>query len=80
MLSMSAGCIPVLADLPVSHEWVTNEETGIICDLNTDNPFEKIFKIDFSFAAKQNKKLILKTSTKEISTEKFYNVYRLADL
>jgi len=73
--AMSAGCVPVLPDIPVSYEWIKNGENGIICDLKNPSPFDDVLIIDFEKAAKLNSELILKSFTKEKSSVKFKSIY-----
>jgi glycosyltransferase involved in cell wall biosynthesis len=61
--SMSAGCIPVLSDIPVSHEWIEDGVTGCIYDLK-ENPFVKALLLDTEVLITLNKE-----KTKWVSRE-----------
>ena len=43
--AMLGGCIPILSDLAVSREWITDGVNGVIEKANT-NPFEVALTID----------------------------------
>lgn len=63
--AMSAGCIPIVRDLDVSKEWITNNENGILYP--TKKPFEKALKIDRSTLSQINSNLIKSKGTKEVN-------------
>lgn len=73
--AMSAGCIPVLPDLPVSYEWIKDAENGIICNTSSESPFDDVLKIDFEKASVYNAELISQSFSKEKSSEKFKSIY-----
>ncbi len=72
--SMSAGCLPILSDIPVSHEWVKNGENGVIYS-DERNPFEAAIEIDFEKAKILNQNLIEKKALKESCVNEFYDIY-----
>jgi len=74
--AMSAGCFPVVSDLPANKEWITNGENGIIVqDLNEDF-LQKTSMIDMQKAIKINQGLIHQHGTKEINRKKFIGLYQ----
>ncbi|MBK7128343.1 MAG: glycosyltransferase [Crocinitomicaceae bacterium] len=73
--AMSAGCIPVVSDLPVSHEWINDNENGIITNFK-DNPFERALKLDVSIVAEKNARIIQEKATAEIASNAFVSLYR----
>lgn len=73
--AMSAGCIPVVSDLPVSHEWITDNENGIITNFK-DNPLERALKLDEPAVAIKNSQIIKEKATAEIASDAFISLYR----
>jgi glycosyltransferase involved in cell wall biosynthesis len=73
--AMSAGCIPVVSDLPVSYEWIENKRTGIIKQSGI-NAFEEALKLDAKIVAQHNADLIEKKATGKIASEKFIQIYK----
>lgn len=73
--SMSANCIPVLSDIPVSHEWVTDGVNGIILN-NNQNPFEKALSLNFENLVELNHALIEKQALRESCLNQFVEIYR----
>jgi glycosyltransferase involved in cell wall biosynthesis len=72
--AMSANCIPVVSDLEVSREWITNQINGIVYDLN-ENPFEQAIKINSEKCFLINQELITKHALRETCMKKFENLY-----
>ena len=73
--AMSAGCVPIVSDLKVSKEWIEEGKNGIIYD-KIQNPISEALKLSAKEVCKINKKIIEKKGTKEIATEKFYEIYQ----
>jgi glycosyltransferase involved in cell wall biosynthesis len=73
--AMSAGCIPVVADLPVSHEWIISEKNGII-EKSDENPLLKALEIDRETCANINTELISNKATREASIKEFIGFYK----
>jgi len=73
--AMSAGCIPVLPDIPVSHEWIKNGENGVICDLKKTSPIDEVLKIDFEKASQINSNLFKDKAEIFVAAEKFMSIY-----
>ena len=74
---MSADCIPVVADIDVSHEWIKNGQNGIIDDANS-NPFEKALNIDEQKCFIINQQLIKERALKETTRKIFLELYQKA--
>jgi glycosyltransferase involved in cell wall biosynthesis len=74
--AMSAGCIPVVADLPVSHEWIISEKNGII-EKSGENPLLKALEIDREICSKLNSDLIHQKATRAASIKEFVSYYNL---
>lgn len=75
--AMSGGCIPVVSDLPVAHEWIQSGENGII-ENPTVNPLEQAIVLNQKECALYNADLIQQKATREASTRIFMGLY-LAD-
>lgn len=73
--AMSAGCIPVVADLPVSHEWIVSEKNGII-EKSGENPLLKALEIDREICSKLNTDLIHQKATRAASMKEFVSFYK----
>lgn len=76
--AMSAGCIPVVADLPVSHEWIQSGDNGII-EQEGQNPLMEALKIDRETCAKKNEKMIDERATRKVSVKRFNELYNAAN-
>lgn len=73
--AMSAGCIPVVSNLPVSKEWITDGINGIIKE-DSKNCFSKAIKMDIKDVSEKNQQIILETATKEIALQNFNSIYQ----
>ncbi len=74
--AMSAGCIPVVSDLPANKEWITDRENGIIVkDLNK-NFLQNALDPDLQKTAEINKDIISRHGTKEVNRKKFIDLYK----
>ncbi len=72
--AMSAGCLPIVGDIPVSHEWIENSKNGIIYSTER-NCYEEALKIENQNLREHNSNVIQQRATKEISTKNFFNLY-----
>lgn len=72
--AMSAGCIPVVSDLPVAYEWIKNGENGVIKSPDK-NALVQAISIDHAKAEKINVSLIDTLATGKISTQRFKEIY-----
>jgi glycosyltransferase involved in cell wall biosynthesis len=75
--AMSAGCIPVVADLPVSQEWITSGKNGIIEQIGV-NPLFDALLLDSKECSEINKKLIESKATRSASMNVFFELYKKA--
>ncbi len=73
--AMSAGCIPVVSNLPVSKEWITDGINGIIKD-DKENCFTRAVQLNIKDVSEKNKKIISETATKEIALQNFNSIYQ----
>lgn len=72
--AMSAGCIPVLSDLQVTHEWIHDKENGII-EKKGQNPLFEALEINQHTCSEINRKLVQEKASREMCTEKFVRLY-----
>jgi glycosyltransferase involved in cell wall biosynthesis len=73
--AMSAGCIPVVSDLPVSHEWIVSSKNGII-EKSGENPLLKALEIDREICSKLNTDLIHQKATRAASIKESIGFYK----
>lgn len=73
--AMSAGCIPVVSDLPVSHEWIEDGVNGIIWK-GDKNPFEMALQLDAAKCFKINRDKIFSSALRGQMAEKFCSLYK----
>lgn len=72
--AMSAGCIPIVRDLPVAHEWITNGENGILYK-DQKGCIEEAVSLDGVKANNINQSLISESATKQVNFEKLKIMY-----
>ena len=72
--AMSAGCIPVVSDLAVSHEWIESGKNGIIMQADV-NPFEQAIMLDAQQVIKYNNALIEQYALRKNTSKQFYQLY-----
>jgi L-malate glycosyltransferase len=76
--AMSAGCIPVLADLDVSREWITDGVNGVI-EKAGENPLIAAMNIDAESCSETNRKMVAERAERSACISVFYGLYeRLA--
>ena len=73
--AMSAGCIPILSDLPVSHEWIQDSFNGVI-EKEGCNPLEEALLLDYNRLNLNNKELVFQKASRTNSIEKFLQLYQ----
>lgn len=73
--SMSAGCIPVLSDLPANREWVTDRKNGIISAHLTAGDFEQAMQLFNGETLYANLQTMLQQATKAQSRKLFFDLY-----
>ena len=74
--AMSAGCIPIVSDLTVSHEWIVDGENGVILKPSDEDFFKRALSLDLEKVQQKNKEIISKRGTKQIATDSFQFVYK----
>lgn len=72
--AMSAGCIPVVSDLPANREWIKAGENGIIWD-EKNNPLELALNLSPEQVAQYNITLIEQQATRKASIAQFLALY-----
>ena len=72
--AMSAGCIPIVSDLPVSKEWITNGVNGII-ERDGENPLVKAIELDLEKCAEINQRNVQERATRTASLKRFKEIY-----
>ena len=73
--AMSMGCIPVVADVPSLHEWITDGLNGIIVkDINSEF-ISAACRITEVEAAAINERIVKETATKEANRKKYLQMY-----
>jgi glycosyltransferase involved in cell wall biosynthesis len=72
--SISAGCIPIVSDLPVSQEWIRQNENGVI-EMKAENPIIEALKIDREICVSINSQLINERATRKASVDQFLKAY-----
>ena len=73
--AMSADCIPVVSDLPVTHEWIKDGVNGIIRREGID-PFEAALQLDKAQCFAQNRQLISEKVDRKNTTAHFDQLYQ----
>ncbi|MFN8152945.1 MAG: glycosyltransferase family 4 protein [Bacteroidia bacterium] len=73
--AMSAACIPVVSDLPVTHEWITPGVNGIIRKEGED-AFEAALQLDRNVAVSYNQRLIDEKVNRKNTTARFFELYQ----
>ena len=75
--AMSAGCIPIVSDLPSNREWIQDGKNGVIVKSNV-NPFESALGLDVDRLTQINHQLIQENATRQASVLKFVSFYQKA--
>lgn len=73
--AMSAGCIPIVPNISVSHEWIKNKENGII-ETSGSNPILEALTIDQQKCVEYNQNLVAKKASRENCLAVFHQLYQ----
>lgn len=73
--AMSAGCIPVLSDLPANNGWVTNKVNGIVTAQISSMDFESAIQLNSSNMLIENYELIVQRASRKQSRKLFIDLY-----
>jgi glycosyltransferase involved in cell wall biosynthesis len=77
MESMSAGCIPVVSNLPANRQWIEHKKNGIVVsETNQQNGLELALTLNQPLLALSNHTLILSNASRTACVEKFYQLYK----
>ncbi len=74
--AMSAGCIPVVSDLPANREWVKDGENGIIVSDLKENYLERAIGLNLEKVQDINQKIYFEKASKEVNRKKFVDLYQ----
>jgi glycosyltransferase involved in cell wall biosynthesis len=72
--AMSAGCIPVVSDLPVSYEWIENGKNGIL-ETPNQNPLLEAVNLDPDVFKHINFDLIQNRASRDACLTRFLQYY-----
>lgn len=72
--AMSAGCIPVVSDLPANREWIEDGKNGVIYN-GKDNPLERALLLNSTEVQTLNEALITNCATRQASIRVFNELY-----
>jgi glycosyltransferase involved in cell wall biosynthesis len=72
--AMSAGCIPVVSDLPSNREWIKDGENGIVWN-GKENPLEQALTLNREKLMEANEQLIQQNATRVSSVKRFVELY-----
>ncbi len=73
--AMSAGCIPVVSDLPANREWIQDGINGlIVSDIESDFISDAL-SVSETTAREMNREIVNKNATKAANREKFIGIY-----
>jgi L-malate glycosyltransferase len=73
--AMHAGCIPVVADLPASHEWIKDGVNGVIVKSLEENFFDRALRLDPEKVKNINRRIIEEKGLKSVNRQKFFDLY-----
>ena len=73
--AMSAGCVPIVPNLEVSKEWITDLKTGII-ETGGMNPLLSAMILDINECGKENRMMVEQKAVKSFCTKKFIEFYK----
>ncbi|MFM2135892.1 MAG: hypothetical protein RL021_1292 [Bacteroidota bacterium] len=73
--AMSAGCVPVVSDLPVTSEWIRDGVNGVIRKPGI-NPLEEAAAMDRERCATLNREVIGKQVDRNQTTRRFIEIYQ----
>jgi hypothetical protein len=71
---MSASCIPIVSNLPVSKEWINDGINGVI-ESEDEDPIQKALNINIKKLYEINSKLIREKAIRSINIKEFQKIY-----
>lgn len=72
--AMSAGCIPVVSDLPANREWVRDGVNGIIYG-GGENPLLRAIGLDPVEVARYNRQMLAERASRNRAKQSFIDIY-----
>jgi glycosyltransferase involved in cell wall biosynthesis len=73
--AMSAGCIPVVSDLPANREWVQDGVNGIIDDGGGENPLKRAICLNPLVVARYNRQMLAERASRSRAKQSFIDIY-----
>ena len=73
--AMSAGCVPIVSDLPSNKAWINDKVNGVI-DKTSINPFIEAMKLNFDEALLNNQKLVRERASRIACVQQFIQLYQ----
>lgn len=73
--AMSAGCIPVVSDLPANREWVRDGVNGIIDSGGGENPLKRAIGLNPLEVARYNRQMLADRASRSRSKQSFIDIY-----
>ena len=73
--AMSAGCIPIVSDLPSNKEWISDHVNGVI-EKTTINPFLEAMQLNLDEALLNNQKLVRERASRNACVQQFIQLYQ----
>jgi glycosyltransferase involved in cell wall biosynthesis len=73
--AMSAGCIPVVSDLPANREWVRDGVNGIIFNGSRENPLTRALALDPERVSGYNREMLAQRASPTKARETFIGIY-----
>lgn len=73
--AMSAGCIPVVSDLPANREWVRDGVNGIIDSGGGENPLLRAIGLNPLEVARYNRQMLAERASRSRAKQSFIDIY-----
>lgn len=73
--AMSAGCVPIVSDLPSNKAWITDKVNGVI-EKSSINPFTEAMKLNLDEALLNNQKLVREQASRNACVQQFIQLYQ----
>jgi len=73
--AMACGTIPVVSDLPANHEWIQDNQNGIIVNNSVERALFYASKLELASVSKLNQKIIETKATKTANKAIFCKIY-----
>ena len=73
--AMSAGCIPVVSDLPANREWVQDGVNGIIDGGGGENSLKRAIGLNPLLVARYNRQMLAERASRSRAKQSFIDIY-----